>query len=70
MIFWLETRKNKKTRKIFFKNFFHFWEKINFTKIEISQNMFSYFHEIQNLSSQKALFLGPQTSASSSDLFG
>ena len=39
-------------------------------KLKFLQNPDFHFHEIQNLSSQRHTFLGSQSSASSSDLFG
>ena len=43
---------------------------IDFAKIKTSQKPRIFFHEIQNLSSQRPIFLGPQSSASSSNFFG
>ena len=39
-------------------------------KLKLLKNVFFYFFEIQNLRSQRPIFSGPQSSASSLDLFG
>ena len=61
--------KQKNEKKFFSKFFFIFDKKSTLKKIEISQKPV-FFHEIQNFSSLRPIFLGPQSSASISDLFG
>ena len=49
--------------------FFIFEKTLTLQKLKFLKNL-DFFHEIQNLSKQRPIFLGPQSSASSSDFFG
>ena len=73
MIFWLKTPLtiNKRRAKNFFQNFLPFLRNDQLCKNwNFSKTRFFYFFEIQNLSCQRPKFSGPQSSASSLDLFG
>ena len=60
----------QKNGKKFFPNFFPIFEKTStLQKLKFLKNLFFYFFEIQNLRTYRPIFSGPQSSASSLDLF-
>ena len=61
----------QKNGKKKFSKFLSIFEKTStLQKLKFLKNLFFYFFEIQNLSCQRPKFSGPQSSASSLDLFG
>ena len=62
--------KQKKGKKKFSKFSSIFEKQPTLQKLKFLKNPFFYFFEIQNLSCQRPKFSGPQSSASSLDLFG